>query len=114
MGRLTLVFGISRTKVTIRLAPAGTRKDAYGSAASRARSASTRRTIVRNDLPRRFCIAASALPSRVASLRAPAAVKTTFPLPSTVRTSEKPASSKQDLSSTIFAFIGVIPRRNAA
>ena len=38
---------------------------------------------------------------------------TTLPLESTVLTLVKPTSSKQSLSSGIFAFIGLTPRRNA-
>jgi hypothetical protein len=40
--------------------------------------------------------------------------KTAFPLPRTVFTFEKPAASKHFLSSDIFAFSGLMPRRKAA
>jgi hypothetical protein len=41
------------------------------------------------------------------------ALNATLPLASTVLTSVKPAASKQRLSSDIFAFIGLTPRRKA-
>ncbi len=40
-------------------------------------------------------------------------LNTTFPLASTVRTSPKPADSKQRLRSAMPAFCGVTPLRNA-
>src|SRR5882672_8714654 len=76
------------------------------------RSASNERTMVRNERPSCFFIAASALPSSDASV--PRALNTTLPLERTVFTSAKPAASKHFFSSGIFAFIGLTPRRNAA
>jgi hypothetical protein len=58
-------------------------------------------------------IAASALRSSAASCAA-GALNTTLPLESTVLTSVNPAASNVSLSSGIFAFIGLTPRRNAA
>jgi hypothetical protein len=58
-------------------------------------------------------MAASAFFSSLASLVG-AALNTTLPLPSTVCTSLKPASSKHRFSSGILAFMGLTPRKNAA
>ena len=57
-------------------------------------------------------MAASALRSSVARAMA-RELNATFPLDSSVFTSVKPALSKQRLSSGIFAFIGLTPRRKA-
>src|SRR5712664_4642262 len=78
-----------------------------------ARSASSERTMVRNERPSSFFIAVSALRSSDASDDA-RALNTTLPLERTVFTSAKPAASKHFFSSGIFAFIGLTPRRNAA
>ena len=58
-------------------------------------------------------MAASAFRASAAS-DAPGALKSTFPLESTVLTSPNPTASKAFASSGIFAFIGPTPRRNAA
>src|SRR2546421_12508021 len=70
------------------------------------------RTIVKNRWPNWAAIAFSA--SRASDVSAAAdAVKTTFPLDRTVLTSSKPCCSKHRLSSAIFTFIGLTPRRKA-
>jgi hypothetical protein len=101
-----------RRKVTTRLAFAGRRKAAYGSASSNSFSPAAERTMVPKARPRCFSIAASALRS-IAPAAAARVLNTTLPLDSTVFTSVKPAASKQRFSSGIFAFIGLTPRRKA-
>jgi hypothetical protein len=101
-----------RRNVTTRFACGGSSNSANGSASSKCRSASAERTIVRKLWPSPDCIALSARRSSTAG-DAGRASKATFPLDSSVRTSVKPAASKQAFSAGMLAFIGLTPRRKA-
>lgn len=91
----------------------GSPNSAKGSASTSAWRCSTGRTIVAKLRPSSACMDFSARSAR-RSFEALRALNTTFPLERRVRTSEKPAASKQCLSSGILAFMGLTPRRKAA